>query len=157
VTTSGFGDLIAPGGVLFDVHVANKRQLFGVLATHAARQTGLDSDQILNAMIEREQQGTTGFGAGTAIPHIRMPTVGRVVAIAAKLAMSINYAALDGLPVDLVVLMIAPSGNGADHLKALARISRALRDRDLTSKLRGCASADALQALLTQDLQSRAA
>lgn len=154
---TGIGDLVVPGGVLFGVHAANKRQLFTAMAAHAAGVTGLDSAAILAAILAREAQGTTGFGAGTAIPHVRMPGLARIVATVAKLDAPVDYAALDGLPVDLVVLMLAPSGVGADHLKALARVSRALRDRDLTSKLRGSASADALQALLTHDLQSRAA
>lgn len=152
-----FADLIAPSGVLHDVAAGNKRQLLGTLAARAARLTGHDEAVILDVILEREMLGSTGFGAGTAIPHGRLDRLGRVVAIVARLGVPIDFDALDGQPVDLVVMMLAPTGAGADHLKALARVSRALRDRELVAKLRGAVSADALYALLAGDPQSRAA
>ena len=154
---SGLDDLVLPGGVFHDLHAANKRQLLGTLAGHAARLTGQDEAYVLDVVLERERLGSTGFGAGTAIPHGKLDRLGRVVAIFAKLAAPVDFDALDAQPVDLVVLMLAPVGAGADHLKALTRISRALRDRMLVAKLRGSVSADALGALLTGDAHSRAA
>ena len=153
----GLEDLILPDGVLYDVHAANKRQLLGTLSAHAARLTGHDESHILDIVLERERLGSTGFGSGTAIPHGKLGQLNRVSVVFAKLATPVDFDALDAQPVDLVALMLAPLGAGADHLKALARISRALRDRALVAKLRGSASADALGALLTGDPQSRAA
>lgn len=151
------GDLITPAGVIHDAHAANKRQLLGLMAARAARLAGVDEARVIDVILEREALGSTGFGAGTAIPHGRLDAIGRIVAIVAKLATPVDFAALDGQPVDLVVLMLAPAGAGADHLKALARVSRALRDADLCAKLRGAGSADALYALLTGDTRSEAA
>jgi PTS system nitrogen regulatory IIA component len=151
------GDLIAPAGVVFDLHAANKRGLLLALAARAAALSGQDEGYVAEVILAREALGSTGFGAGTAIPHGRLETLPRIVAVIAKLDVPVDYAALDGLPVDLVVLMLAPTGAGAEHLKALARVSRALRDRDFCAKLRGSASADALYALVAGEARSEAA
>ncbi len=151
------GDLIAPAGIAFDLHAANKRTLLLSLAAKAAALSGQDPGYVAEDILAREALGSTGFGAGTAIPHGRLETLPRIVAVIAKLDVPVDYAALDGLPVDLVVLMLAPTGAGAEHLKALARVSRALRDRDFCDKLRGAASADALYALVVGDARSEAA
>ena len=156
MTTIDLGDLIAPAGVVFGLHAANKRALLTALAAHVARLTGQDADAIAAVILAREALGSTGFGAGTAIPHGRLPGITRIVAVVAKLDVPVDYAALDGAPVDIVVLMLAPTTAGADHLKALARVSRMLRDADLVGKLRGSASADALYALIASE-HSRAA
>lgn len=150
------GQFVSPAGVVFGLHAPNKRALLTALAAHAARLTGQDAAAIADVILAREALGSTGFGAGTAIPHGRHPAIPRIVAVIAKLDMPIDYAALDGAPVDLVVLMLAPVAAGADHLKALACVSRALRDADLVGKLRGSASADALYALIAAE-RSRAA
>ena len=155
--TTTLGDLIAPAGVMFDLHAANKRGVLLALSSRAAALGGQDAGYVAEVIFAREALGSTGFGASTAIPHGRLETLPRIVAVIAKLATPVDYAALDGLPVDLVVMMLAPAGAGAGHLKALARVSRALRDRDLCDKLRGCASADALYALVAADAQSQAA
>jgi len=154
---SPIGDLVPPGGALFGIQAANKRQLFAQLADHAARVTTFDPADILAALLSREAQGTTGFGGGTAIPHIRLPGLTRIWATVCTLGAPVDYAALDGLPVDLVVMMLAPAAAGADHLKALARISRMLRDRDATAKLRSATSGNALEAMLAVDPHSCAA
>lgn len=151
------GDLIAPGGVVYDLHAPNKRGVLLALAARAARLSGQDEKLVADVIFTREALGSTGFGVGTAIPHGRLATLSRIVVVIAKLATPIDYAALDGLPVDLVVLMLAPAGSGADHLKALARISRALRDREFCDKLRGSSSSDALYALVVGDVRSEAA
>ena len=150
-------DLILPGGVLFDIGATNKRDLLKQLAGHAATLTGNEPGVVFDLIAERERIGSTGFGAGTAIPHAKLPALPQVVAVLAKLSAPVDFEALDGLPVDIVVMMLAPAGAGADHLKALARVSRVLRDRDLIAKLRGCSSADAMLAVVTQGPQSRAA
>jgi len=148
-------DLIAPAGVMFGLHAGNKRALLLALAAKAATLSGQDEAYVAEVIFAREALGSTGFGAGTAIPHGRLATLPRIVAVLAKLSVPVDYAALDGLPVDLVVLMLAPAGAGANHLKALARVSRALRDRDFCDKLRGSASADALYALVVGDGAAR--
>lgn len=155
--TIALGDLIARDGIVFDLHASNKRTVLAALAARAAKIGNQDAGMVAEVILAREALGSTGFGAGTAIPHGRLATLPRIIAIVAKLATPVEYAALDGLPVDLVVLMLAPSGAGADHLKALARVSRALRDRDFCEKIRGSASADALYALVVGDARSEAA
>ncbi len=142
------GDLIAPAGIVFDLAGANKRAVLQALSARAATLAGRDAAEVAAVILEREALGSTGFGAGTAIPHGRLDGLGGIVAVAAKLATPVDFAALDGLPVDLIVLMLAPTGAGADHLKALARVSRALRDRALCDKLRGAATGEAFHALL---------
>lgn len=155
--TTDLGDLIAPAGVLHEPPLTDKRALLTAMAARAAALSAQDAGQVLDVILGREALGSTGFGAGTAIPHGRLDSLGHVVAVIAKLAAPIDFAALDGEPVDLVVLMLAPSGAGAEHLKALARVSRALRDAAFVARLRGSASAEALYAELAGDARSRAA
>lgn len=151
------GDLITPDGVMYNLHSPNKRGVLLDLIAQAARISGHDVEPIEDVIFAREALGSTGFGAGTAIPHGRPATLSHMVVVIAKLAAPVDYAALDGLPVDLVVLMLAPAGAGADHLRALARISRALRDREFCDKLRGTSSSDALYALVAGDARREAA
>ena len=151
------GDLIVPAGVVFDLAGGNKRAVLAALSTRAAALAGRDAAEVTAVILEREALGSTGFGAGTAIPHGRLADLTGIVAVAARLAAPVDFAALDGLPVDLVVLMLAPVSAGADHLKALARVSRALRDEAFCAKLRGAASAEAFHAVLAGDRQSAAA
>lgn len=150
-------DLIPPGGVLYDIAAANKLSLLRQLSWHAASLTGHDPSVVYDLIAERERIGSTGFGSGTAIPHAKLSSLPGIVAVVAKLAAPVDFEALDGEPVDIVVLMLAPVGAGADHLKALARVSRILRDRDFVGKLRASPSAEAMLALLTHSQQSRAA
>lgn len=129
--------------------VANKKALFQQLATAAARRTGLAAKDIVAALNERERLGSTGFGAGVAIPHGKLPGLTEVVGYFVRLNQPIDFQAVDNLPVDLVFLLLSPPDAGADHLKALASVSRALRDRQALAKLRGARSRDAIFALLT--------
>ncbi len=154
---AALGDLIAPAGVVFGAAGANKRAVLEALSARAATLARRDPGDVARVILEREALGSTGFGAGTAIPHGRLADLGGIVAVAARLATPVDYAALDGLPVDLVVLMLAPAGAGAEHLKALARISRALRDAAFCTKLRGAQSADAMYAILAGDVGREAA
>ena len=151
------GDLIGPAGVVVDLAGTTKRVVLEALAARAAGLAGRAAHEVSAVILEREALGSTGFGAGTAIPHGRLAGLGGIVAVAARLAQPVDFAALDGLPVDLIVLMLAPVDAGADHLKALARVSRALRDPAFCGRLRGAASADAFYALLAGDVRSAAA
>ncbi|HEY0043130.1 MAG TPA: PTS sugar transporter subunit IIA [Allosphingosinicella sp.] len=141
-------DILDADAVESSLTVANKKALFQQLATLAGRRTGLDSKLIATALTEREKLGSTGFGGGVAIPHGKIEGLDRVVGGFARLAGPIDFQAVDNLPVDLVFLILSPPDAGADHLKALARVSRALRDRNIVAKLRGARSRDALYALL---------
>ena len=130
------------------VHAPNKKGLFQLLGTAASRMTGIPAKTIVAAISEREKLGSTGFGAGVAIPHGKIQGLERVYGYFARLAQPVDFQAVDGLPVDLVFLILSPPDAGADHLKALASASRALRDRATVAKLRGARSRDAIFALL---------
>jgi PTS system nitrogen regulatory IIA component len=142
-----FSDILPPEGVFNDLAAPSKKALFQSLATLAARQTRLEARHIGDRLGERERLGSTGFGGGVAIPHGKIDGLPHVVGLFAKLAQPVEFAAIDGLPVDLVFLLLSPPDAGVDHLKALARVSRRLRDRAFVAKLRGAGSADALYAL----------
>lgn len=142
-------DLLEPHAVLANVAVGTKRALFTTLAGVAAAAWPLDAGIVADALAAREKLGTTGFGGGIAIPHARIDGLASVRGVFARLARPIDFAAVDELPVDLVFMLLSPPDAGADHLKALARVSRRLRDRAFAQKLRGAGSRDALYALLT--------
>jgi PTS system nitrogen regulatory IIA component len=128
---------------------SNKKGLFQQLAAAASRHTGIPAKTIVAALGEREKLGSTGFGGGVAIPHGKIEGLDRVYGYLARLSTPIDFQAVDGLPVDLAFLILSPPDSGADHLKALASVSRTLRDRDTVAKLRGARSRDAIFALLT--------
>jgi PTS system nitrogen regulatory IIA component len=142
-------DILTVDRIDADLIVANKRALFQQLASAASRRTGLASRDIFAALSERERLGSTGFGLGTAIPHGKMNGLDQVFGFFARLASPIDFQSIDKMPVDLVFLLLSPTDAGADHLKALARVSRALRDRPTLAKLRGARSKDAIFALLS--------
>ena len=131
-----------------DMVAANKKALFQQLAAAAAKLTGLPAKSIAASLNAREKIGSTGFGGGAAIPHGKVEGLGSVVGYFARLPSPIEFGAVDGLPVDLVFLLLSPPDAGADHLKALAAVSRTFRDRQTLAKLRGARSKDALFALL---------
>ena len=126
----------------------NKRSLLQQLANLGAQRLGLDSTAVLTSLNEREQLGSTGFGHGVAIPHARIEGLERIYGLFARLGEPVDYKAIDGKPVDLVFLLLSPMDAGADHLKALASISRVTRDAGILERLRGARSRDALAALL---------
>jgi PTS system nitrogen regulatory IIA component len=128
--------------------VANKKALFQQLGAVAGRKLALEAKSIVAALSEREKLGSTGFGGGAAIPHAKIEGLSRVFGYFARLTNPIEFHAVDNIPVDLVFLLLSPPDAGADHLKALASVSRALRDRETTAKLRGARSRDAIFALL---------
>lgn len=142
---SGFADLVGDGAIDPVLNAAGKDSLLAALAAVAAAHTGIAASAILERVREREALGPTGFGQGAAIPHARLPGLGGVTAIVARLAAGVDYGALDGDPVDIAVLLLSPEGAGADHLKALARVSRALRDPATLAAIRAAADADAIR------------
>jgi PTS system nitrogen regulatory IIA component len=150
-------ELIAADAVDDALVAANKKALFQQLAAAAARRTGIPAKTIAASLTNREKVGSTGFGGGAAVPHGKIEGLPRVFGYFARLANPIDYQAVDGLPVDLVVLLLSPPDAGADHLKALAGVSRMLRDRQIVAKLRGARSKDAIFALLAGDEARNAA
>ena len=126
----------------------NKRSLLQQLATLAGQRLGLDSAPILTSLVERERLGSTGFGQGVAIPHGKVEGLSRIYCLFARLAEPVDYKAIDGGKVDLVFLLLSPPDAGAEHLKALAAISRVIRHGMILEKMRGARSRDALAAVL---------
>jgi nitrogen PTS system EIIA component len=126
----------------------NKRALLQQLSQLAAQRLGLDSGQILSSLNERERLGSTGFGHGVAIPHGKIDGLSRIYCLFARLSEPIDYKAVDGQAVDLVFLLLSPPDAGAEHLKALAAISRVTRHAPILEKMRGARSRDALAAVL---------
>ncbi len=150
-------DLIFPEGVVANLRVTSKKQALQELAKRAAELTEQPERAIFEVLIERERLGTTGVGNGIAIPHGKLPTLDRLYGLFARLEKPIDFDAIDEQPVDLICLLLAPETAGADHLKALARVSRLLRDPAICEKLRGTDKPDALYALLTESAASHAA
>jgi len=150
-------DLIFPEGVVANLRVTSKKQALQELAKRAAELTGQSERAVFEVLIERERLGTTGVGNGIAIPHGKLPSLDRLYGLFARLEKPIDFDAIDEQPVDLICLLLAPETAGADHLKALARVSRLLRDPAICEKLRGTDNTDALYALLTESAASHAA
>lgn len=148
------GDLIRPDAVISSLKAKNKKQVLQELAATAASGTGLDEREIFDTLLQRERLGSTGVGRGIAIPHGKLPGLQRIVGVFARLAEAIDYDSVDDEPVDLVVLLLAPEGAGADHLKALARISRILREPLAVDRLRGAKDAAALYSVLIEPAPS---
>jgi nitrogen PTS system EIIA component len=146
---SEIGDLITPKSVFPQLRAANKKQALQELARRASAMTGLQERTIYDVLTERERLGTTGIGMGIGIPHGKLAGLDALYGIFARLERPIPFDAIDDQPVDLIFLLLAPENAGADHLKALALVSRLLRDRAVCEKLRGSDNADALYALLT--------
>jgi PTS system nitrogen regulatory IIA component len=142
-------DLITPRSVIPQLRAANKKQVLQELARRAAAMTGVHERAIYEVLTERERLGTTGIGMGIGIPHGKLAGLPKLHGIFARLERPIPFDAIDEQPVDLIFLLLAPEDAGADHLKALALVSRLLRDRSVCEKLRGTDSAEALYALLT--------
>ena len=151
------GDLIRPDGVLASVKAKNKKHALQVLSAKAAEITQLQERNIFEALLQREHLGSTGVGRGIAIPHGRVPGLQRSISVFARLEDAIPFDAIDNEPVDLVFLLLAPEHAGAEHLKALARISRLLRDPLCIEKLRSSRDRAALYSVLTEPMASHAA
>lgn len=150
-------DLITPAAVIPNLRATSKKLALQDLAKKAAELTGLNERAVFDVLLERERLGTTGVGNGIAIPHGKLGNLDRLYGLFARLERPINFESIDEQPVDLIFLLLAPESAGADHLKALARVSRLLRDKGVCEKLRGTENADGLYALLTESPASRAA
>ncbi|MFO1127457.1 MAG: PTS IIA-like nitrogen regulatory protein PtsN [Rhodospirillales bacterium] len=150
-------DLLKPEHVIARLRATSKKQALQELARRAAELTGQPERAIFSTLMKRERLGTTGVGNGIAIPHGKLENFDQMFGIFARLENPIDFEAIDDRPVDLIFLLLAPEAAGADHLKALARVSRLLRDRRACEKLRGTDDAEALYALLTDTTTSWAA
>lgn len=141
-------DIVTPDAVVPALKANGKKQAIQELAARAAKLTGQNERVIFEILLQREKLGSTGIGQGVAIPHGKLPKLGRLFGMFARLDRPIDFESLDGEPVDLIFLLLAPEGAGADHLKALAQIARLLRDPEVAHKLRQSREADALYAVL---------
>jgi len=143
-------DLLAPEAVIPSLRSQGKKQLLQELSERIAPICDIPERRIFETLIERERLGSTGMGQGIAIPHGRLSGLKKIVGMFARLETAIAYDAVDNQPVDLVFLLLAPEGAGADHLKALARVSRLLRNQQTCEKLRAAKDPEVLYALLTE-------
>ncbi|WP_156680597.1 PTS sugar transporter subunit IIA [Sphingomonas profundi] len=150
-------DLLAPAAIVSALAVPNKKALFQQLAAIAAKAVPLDPKLVVERLADRERLGSTGFGGGVAIPHGKIDGLERVIGVFARLATPIDFNAIDDMPVDLVFLLLSPPDAGVEHLKALARVSRRMRDRAFVAKLRGAGTEDALYALFASGESRNAA
>jgi PTS system nitrogen regulatory IIA component len=150
-------DLVAANAIIPALKVNSKKQAIQELAERAAQLTGQSERAIFDVLMQREKLGSTGVGNGIAIPHGKLAGVKRITGVFARLDTPVDFEALDDQPVDLVFLLLAPEGAGADHLKALSRIARVLRDAETVAKIRGTRDASAIHALLSETPTSHAA
>jgi PTS system nitrogen regulatory IIA component len=142
--------IIDKQSVLANVKAQTKKKLLHELAQALSATVAIDHRIIFETLLKREKLGSTGIGQGIAIPHGKVPTLARVYGLFARLAQPVDFDSVDGQPVDLVFVLLAPEHAGADHLKALAKISRMLRDPAVVEKLRGTETAEGLYAILTE-------
>ena len=142
-------EIITPESVVANLKVTSKKQALQELSKKIAELVGQDERKIFDILLEREKLGTTGVGNGIAIPHGKLDDLDKLQGVFARLERPVDFDAIDERPVDLIFLLVAPESAGADHLKALARVSRLLRDKTMCDKLRGSDNAEALYALLT--------
>jgi PTS system nitrogen regulatory IIA component len=149
-------DLVAPNAIIPALKVNGKKQTLQELAERAATLTGLSERAIFETLLQRERLGSTAVGNGIAIPHGKLPKLTKLFGLFARLDRSVDFESLDGEPVDLVFLLLAPEGAGADHLKALARVARLLRDTEVAHKLRQSRDAEAIYAVLAMPPASAA-
>ena len=145
------GDLLADGGVVLRSGASSKRQALHTVAEAAAQSLGLPETRIMDALLEREALGATGLGSGVAVPHARIDGVDQVTALFVRLDTPVAYGAVDDQPVDLIFALFAPPREGADHLRALAAVSRALRSSEMRERLRQAKTTDAIRALFVRD------
>jgi len=150
-------DLLDRRAVTPKVTASSKRQALSLVAETAARRFGLDAGVVLEALLAREQAGSTGVGSGVAVPHARLAGLDRMRGVFLRLETPIEFDSVDGQPVDLLFALLAPPDAGSEHLRALARVSRLLRRADVREQLRQARTVDALYALLAQPASPSAA
>lgn len=150
-------DFLSPEAIAPALRAGSKKQALHDIAGQASRLVGRDEREIFDTLLQRERLGSTGIGEGIAIPHGKLPKLDRLFGLFARLERPIDFESIDGEPVDMLFLLLAPEGAGADHLKALARIARILREPGIHQRIRAARDANALYAVLTQDSTPRAA
>ena len=151
------GELLVQDGVVLRSGASSKRQALHGVASAAAQAIGLEESRVFDALMERETLGSTGLGSGVAVPHARLEGLDRVKAVFVRLDTPVAYDAVDDRPVDLMFALFAPPKDGAEHLRALAAVSRALRSPELREQLRQARTVDAIQALFVRDQTATAA
>ena len=151
------GDLLDRGAVSPRVNATSKRQALSVISEIAARGFGLMAPEVFDALLEREAAGSTGVGHGVAVPHARLAGMDRLHAVFVRLETPVDFDALDDKPVDLLFALFGPPEAGMEHLRALARVSRLLRQADLREQLRKAHGPDAIRALLVREARPSAA
>lgn len=151
------GDMLARDGVIPALKAKSKKQALQDMCEFAARETGLGQRVIFDTLMQRERLGSTGLGRGIAIPHVKLPGLDRIHCLFARLDTPIDFESLDNEPVDLIFLLLAPEHASGDHLKALARISRLLREPSTLERLRAARDKFGLHAVLTAPATSHAA
>jgi PTS system nitrogen regulatory IIA component len=150
-------DFLRPEAVAPALRVKNKKQALQELSAQAARLVGLDEREVFETLLQRERLGSTGIGDRVAIPHSKLPRLDRLFGLVARLDKPIDFEALDGEPVDIIFLLLAPAAAGADHLKALAKVARALRQPGIRDRIRAARDASALYAVLSDPAEPKAA
>jgi PTS system nitrogen regulatory IIA component len=143
-------DLLTPESVIGSLKATNKKQALREIAAIAAALAGQSEAAVFETLLQRERLGSTGIGDGIAVPHGKLPDLPKLYGVFARLERPIEFEALDGEPVDLIFALVAPESAGADHLKALARVARVLREPGATRSLRATTDPAALYALLTR-------
>lgn len=151
------GDLLSRGAISLRVNAASKRQALSIVAEIAARTLDVKSADILTGLMNRERIGSTGVGHGVAVPHAILKGLDRMHGVFVRLEAPIDFSAMDDQPVDLIFALLAPADHPAEHLRALAKVSRALRQADLRQQLRQAQGVDSIRALMVRDVQSTAA
>jgi nitrogen PTS system EIIA component len=150
-------DLLASDGIIASLKATSKKHALQELATIAAARTGLDQREIFNTLLQRERLGSTGLGHGIAVPHVKLAGMRNILCLFARLDEAIDYESHDGEPVDLLFLLLAPDHASGDHLKALASISRVVREPSVLDALRNATDGAALRVALTRPIPSHAA
>jgi PTS IIA-like nitrogen-regulatory protein PtsN len=150
-------DMVQVSAILPHLKANSKKQVLQLISERAAAITGLPEREIFDTVLQRERLGSTGVGNGIAIPHGKLAGIKQITGVFARLEQPVDFEALDDQPVDLVFLLLAPEGAGADHLKALSRIARVLRDAETVKKVRGTRDASAIHSLLSTAPASHAA
>jgi PTS system nitrogen regulatory IIA component len=151
------GDILGKDAIVLDLKVGSKKQLLQALSERAAELTDLSAREIFDTILQREKLGSTGVGNGIAIPHGKFDKFEKIFGVFARLSEPIDFDSLDEKPVDIVFLLLAPESAGADHLKALSRIARVLRDPQRLAALRAAQAETGLYELIVGDAQSDAA
>lgn len=151
------GDLLARDAIVLRGGASSKRQALFVVAETAAAALGLEAERVMEALLEREALGATGLGSGVAVPHARIEGLDRVWGVFVRLDTPVAYGAVDDRPVDLMLALFAPPTGGAEHLRALAAVSRSLRAPELREQLRQARTVDAVRALFVREAPANAA